>query len=145
MHKSDHDILEEFTQKRLKELQQQIALREITDETLLCKKTKTDTLIVHFYDKSFKRCKEMNAVLEEIAPKYPAIQFLCAEAEKFPFLTERLEIEQLPYLATFSEGYFMGGIIGFQDIGEENLDKSLLEQYIKQSSLLDKKVQKSNQ
>ncbi|KAH9385202.1 uncharacterized protein NEMAJ01_0098 [Nematocida major] len=145
MNKTDGDILEEFRQRRLKELQQQITLKEITDETLLCKKTKSETLIVHFYNKNFQRCKEMNRVLEEIAPKYPAVQFLCAEADKFPFITERLEIKQLPYLATFMQGYFTGGIIGFQDIGEEHLDKGLLEQYIVQSGLLDKKASESDQ
>ncbi|KAI5167935.1 hypothetical protein NEIG_02501 [Nematocida sp. ERTm5] len=134
----DRDILAEFQEKRMKELKKQMGLKEITDESLLCKKSKSERMLVHFYDKRFRRCQEMNAVLEEIAPNYPKIQFLCAEAVKFPFMTEKLEIEQLPYLATFSDGYFTGGIIGFQDIGEEQLDRSLLEQYILQSSLCDK-------
>lgn len=145
MVRTEEEILEEFTQKRIKELQGSATLKEITEEALLCRKTKTETLIVHFYNKDFKRCKEMNRVLEEIAPKYPSIQFLCAEAEKFPFITQKLEIQELPYLATFTEGYFTGGIIGFQDIGEEKLDVKLLEGYIRQSSLLQKIPVENNQ
>lgn len=143
--RTEDDILEEFTQKRLKELQEQISLKEITDEKLLIKKTQSDKLIVHFYDPKYTRCKEMNSVLEKVAPKYPGIQFLCAQAVLFPFLTERLEIAQLPYLATFTGGYFTGGIIGFQDIGEEALDKNLLEQFIRQFSTIEKKEGKTNQ
>lgn len=143
--KTEHEILEEFTKKRLKELQEQISLKEITDEKLLLKKTQTDTLIVHFYNPNYKRCKEMNSALEEMVVKFPSIQFLCAEATSFSFLADRLEIKQLPYLATFTGGYFTGGIIGFQDIGEDVLDKSLLEKFIRQFSTLEKKADEIHQ
>ncbi|OAG28834.1 hypothetical protein NEDG_00973 [Nematocida displodere] len=141
----DSNILEEFAAKRMAELQKLRTLREIEDETLLLKKTKTDTMIVHFYQKAFKRCKEMNKALEEIAPKFPKIDFLLADAAMFPFITEKLEITELPYLATFTKGFFIGGIIGFQDIGETAVDLALLEQYIKQSDLSEKTPQKSAQ
>ncbi|KAI5180138.1 hypothetical protein NEOKW01_0467 [Nematocida sp. AWRm80] len=141
----DRDILEEFTKKRLAELRKQTTLKEITDEMLLLRKTQKDTLLVHFYHKDFIRCKEMNKALEELAMKYPTITFLCAEAIQFPFITEKLEIKELPYLASFSKGFFIGGIIGFQDIGETSLDIQLLEQYIVQSDLLDKSTSQTHQ
>ncbi|KAI5187879.1 hypothetical protein NEHOM01_2423 [Nematocida homosporus] len=145
MDQTELDILNEYTHKRLAELQKSCTLKEITDERLLLKKSKTDTLLVHFYDKRFPRCKEMTEALEILAPKYPSIEFIIAEATKFPFITEKLEVQELPYLASFTKGFFIGGIVGFQDIGEERLDLKLLDQYIQQSDLLEKEpTQKTN-
>jgi len=130
-------VLEEYRKKRLQELQSQISVKEIESEPLLVKKSQKETLCVHFYNKDFEKCREMNAALDLIAKKYPSVEFLRAEAHKFPFVTEKLEIRELPYLASFSKGFFIGGIIGLQDIGETSLDVNLLEQYIRQSDLLE--------
>ncbi|KAI5190882.1 hypothetical protein NECID01_1177 [Nematocida sp. AWRm77] len=134
----EQDILEEFTRRRIKELACTGVLKEIDNEELLIEKAKKDTLVVHFYNGAFPRCVEMNKALEQLAPKFPQVEFLSASAGKFPKVTGVLEIEQLPYLASFTQGLFLGGIIGFQDIGEEKLDVGLLEQYIRQSKLLEK-------
>lgn len=134
----ERDILEEFTKKRIQELQSIGVLKEIENEALLLKKTQSETLLVHFYDRSFGRCQEMNRALEKLAGRFPAIEFLSAPARLFPVITSKLEIEELPYLAAFAKGFFIGGVIGFQDIGDTQLDLGLLEQYIKQSDLLEK-------
>lgn len=139
MDKAESDILNEYKQRRIEEIRKaQSTLKEIKDETLLLKKTKKDTLLVHFYDKRFPRCVELTKALEYLAPKFPSIEFLNAEAILFPFVTDKLQIIQLPYLASFTKGFFIGGIIGFQDIGDDHLNIDLLEQYILQSDLSEK-------
>ncbi|EHY64869.1 hypothetical protein NEAUS04_1015 [Nematocida ausubeli] len=133
----DDALIKKYVTERRKELlQTHHILREITDEALLCKKVKKDKIVMHFYDKKFKRCQEMNKALESLAPQYSKIEFLCGEAEKFPYITNMLEITHLPYLATFSDGYFTGGIIGYQDIGDDQLDLKLLEGFLQNHSAI---------
>ncbi|KAI5173200.1 hypothetical protein NEFER03_2160 [Nematocida sp. LUAm3] len=145
MDRIDEEIFNTYARKRMQELQKNLSLREITDEALLIKKTKESTLLVHFYDPNFPRCKEMTRALEELAPKYPSIEFLNARAINFPFITEKLEVTQLPYLASFTKSFFIGGIIGFQDIGEDSLDVNLLKAYIDHSDLLETSPRQENQ
>lgn len=139
--RTDEDVLAEYTRRRLAELEMEKArapepsrtekgVAEIEDEALLLRKTKRERLVVHFYDRKFRKCAEMTRGLEELAPRFPHVQFVLAQAKDFPFITEKLEISQLPYLATFSNGYFIGGVIGFQDMGDTCLDIGKLQAFL---------------
>jgi len=125
------DFVEEYTKRRYKELLKQSAcVRKIEDERVFVAKSEKDTMVVHFSNRDFKRCKEMARALDEVCHKFPGVEFCVVEAADFPFVTEKMAIGALPYLAVFSKGYFIDAIVGFEGIGEEKIDPVLLEKSI---------------
>lgn len=70
---------------------------EIPDEGSFfaeCKKAKN--LVVHFYREATLRCKIVDKHLQILATKHLEAKFLKIDAEKSPFLTQRLKIRVLP-------------------------------------------------
>jgi len=127
----DSDFIEQYTKRRYEELlRRSPAVKKIDDERLFIEKSERDTMAVHFSSSGFRRCKEMNRALDELCHKFPEVEFYIAEAADFPYVAEKMEIGVLPYLAFFSKGYFIDGVVGFEEIGEERVDLSLLEKRI---------------
>jgi Thioredoxin len=128
---TDSDFIEEYTKRRYKELlQRSPAVRKLDNEQLFIEKSERDTMAVHFSCSEFRRCKEMNGALDKLCHRFPEVEFYIVEAADFPYVAEKMEIGVLPYLAFFSKGYFIDGVVGFEEIGEERIDLSLLEKRI---------------
>lgn len=80
-----------------------------------CKKNKK--VVCHFYRDSTFRCKIVDKHLAILAPKYLETKFIKINAEKCPFLIERLRIVVLPTLCVAKDGKTTDYIVGFDDLG----------------------------
>lgn len=137
----DAEAFAEYTRRRMQELVKSTAsVKTVERESALVEKTKRDTMVVHFGSPSFARCKEMNRALDAICSKFPSIEFVTVDAKKFPLMCERLGVQALPFLGFFTKGFFIGGVVGFEQIGDTRLSLPLLERKIKESDLIEKKA-----
>ncbi|XP_041359522.1 thioredoxin domain-containing protein 9-like [Gigantopelta aegis] len=130
MEKMDEDDFEVLRQKRLesvkKSAQQNQEWRaighgqysEIYDEKDFfdeCKKSKN--VACHFYRDSTFRCKIVDKHMALLAPKHMETRFLKINAEKCPFLVERLRIKVLPTICIARDGKTVDYIVGFDELG----------------------------
>eukprot|EP00227_Mantoniella_beaufortii_P007519 CAMPEP_0197591988 /NCGR_PEP_ID=MMETSP1326-20131121/14315_1 /TAXON_ID=1155430 /ORGANISM="Genus nov. species nov., Strain RCC2288" /LENGTH=226 /DNA_ID=CAMNT_0043157593 /DNA_START=78 /DNA_END=758 /DNA_ORIENTATION=- len=92
-------------------------LNEITDEKEFFAEMKgEDMMVVHFYRNNWP-CKVMDMHLDLLSKKHLETKFAKIDAEKSPFLTERLKIWMLPTLALISREKVMDYLVGFDDLG----------------------------
>lgn len=75
-----------------------------------CKKSKK--VVCHFYRESTFRCKIVDKHMNILANKHIETRFLKIDAEKSPFLTDRLKIKVLPTLALILDGKTKDYIVG---------------------------------
>jgi hypothetical protein len=59
---------------------------------------KSTQMVVHFYRGSTERCKIVDARIAELVPRFIKTRFCKIDAEKAPFLVERLNIFMMPTL-----------------------------------------------
>lgn len=129
-HLNDEDELKALRQKRLQSMKKAQAEKEswlanghgryeeIPDEGTFfaeCKKAKN--LVVHFYRDATFRCKIVDKHLALLAPKHLEAKFLRINAEKSPFLTQKLKIKVLPTICLLRDGKVVDYIVGFTDLG----------------------------
>ena len=92
-------------------------LRDLTDEKEFFSEMKgEDKMVVHFYRNNWP-CKVMDMHLDMLSKKHLETKFARIDAEKSPFLTERLKILMLPTLALISKEKVLDYIVGFDDLG----------------------------
>ena len=92
-------------------------LRDLTDEKEFFSEMKgEDKMVVHFYRNNWP-CKVMDMHLDMLSKKHLETKFARIDAEKSPFLTERLKIWMLPTLALISKEKVLDYIVGFDDLG----------------------------
>ena len=106
---NDEDELKALRQRRLRAMKKTQDEREgwlanghgkyeeIPDEGSFfaeCKKAKN--FVVHFYREATFRCKIVDKHLNTLAAKHLEAKFMKIDAEKSPFLTQRLKIRVLP-------------------------------------------------
>ena len=130
MDQMDEDDFEKLKLKRMQQLkkaqQQKIEWQqqghgnyeEISDERQFfdtCKKSKN--VICHFYRDSTPRCKIVDKHLYALAPKHIEARFVKINAEKCPFLVERLRIVVIPTICLAKDGKTVDYIVGFDDLG----------------------------
>ncbi|KAK6173898.1 hypothetical protein SNE40_017272 [Patella caerulea] len=97
--------------------------KEFFDE---CKKSKK--VVCHFYRDSTFRCKIVDKHLYILAPKHLETRFLKLNAEKAPFLVERLRIKVLPTICVAKDGKTTDYIVGFDDLGgKDDFSTEMLE------------------
>jgi hypothetical protein len=75
-----------------------------------------DKMVVHFYRNNWP-CKVMDMHLDMLSKKHLETKFAKIDAEKSPFLTERLKIWMLPTLALISKEKVLDYVVGFDDLG----------------------------
>lgn len=80
-----------------------------------CKKS--TNVVCHFYRESAERCRIVDMHLHRLAPKHMETRFLKINAEKCPFLAERLRIVVIPTIAIIKDGKSKDYIVGFDDMG----------------------------
>lgn len=116
---SDEEVFIKYKTRRFDELKKGI-LTEFNDESELVRKSKTNTMIVHFYKPEFRRCEIMNHNLDKVSILFPGVEFYKILAEKCTVVTERLNITTLPFLAFFKNGFYVDAIVGFEGITEDD-------------------------
>jgi len=126
----DEDDLERLRERRLEALkksqkQKQEWLskghgeyREIPSEKDFFSEVKeSKNVVCHFYKNSTFRCKILDKHLALLAKKHIETKFIKLNAEKSPFLSERLRIRVIPTLALLVDGKTKDYVVGFTDLG----------------------------
>lgn len=129
----DDDDLEVLRQKRrdaLKKAQEQKQewltnghgqYEEVASEKDFFEATKkSKNVVAHFYVDSSFRCKIVDKHLALLAPKHIETKFLKINAEKSPFLTERLKIKVMPTICLVRDSKTVDYIVGFTDLGNRD-------------------------
>ncbi|KAM9343799.1 thioredoxin domain-containing protein 9 [Pholidichthys leucotaenia] len=92
--------------------------REIPSEKDFFSEVKdTKNVVCHFYRNSTLRCKILDKHLAILAKKHVETKFIKLNAEKAPFLSERLHIKVIPTLALLIDGKTNDYVVGFTDLG----------------------------
>uniref|UniRef100_A0A1W7RCM3 Thioredoxin domain-containing protein 9 n=1 Tax=Agkistrodon contortrix contortrix TaxID=8713 RepID=A0A1W7RCM3_AGKCO len=130
MDQMDEGELELLKQKRLEALkkdQQQKQewlskghgeYREIPSEREFFQEVKgSKNVVCHFYKDSTFRCLILDKHLTILAKKHIETKFIKLNAEKSPFLCERLHIKIIPTLALVKDGKTQDYVVGFTDLG----------------------------
>ncbi len=128
--KMDEDDLETLRQKRIQQMKKaqdqkkewmQLGhgkYEEIPEEKeFFDVSKKSKNVVCHFYRDSTFRCKIVDKHLELLAPKHIECRFVKINAEKCPFLTQRLKIRVIPTLLITREAKTVDYIVGFDDLG----------------------------
>jgi len=93
---------------------------EITEEEFLKTVTASERCVVHFYHKSFEKCKIMDMHMLRCARKFFGTRFVKLDAEKAPFFVEKLKIRTLPCCVVFNDGVAKGRQVGFEGLPGED-------------------------
>ncbi|CAE7726045.1 unnamed protein product, partial [Symbiodinium microadriaticum] len=78
---------------------------------------KSARMVVHFYRGVTPRCEIVDAHFEKLAPKHLETRFVKIDAEKSPFLVERLGIILLPTIVLIKDGKTEHSLRGFDELG----------------------------
>jgi hypothetical protein len=85
-----------------------------------------------FTSRFLLRCEIVDSHLATLARKHVETRFIKVNAEKSPFLCERLKIWMLPTIVLIKEGRTDHSIVGFEELGgrdsftTEDLERLLL-------------------
>jgi thioredoxin-like negative regulator of GroEL len=78
---------------------------------------KSSRMIVHFYRSVTVRCQIVDAHLERLAGTHVEARFVKIDAEKNPFLVEKLGIILMPTIVLIKDGKTEHAIHGFDEFG----------------------------
>lgn len=112
---------------------------ELYDEKDFFEATKkSDNVVCHFYRDQFERCRIVDKHLAILAKSHIETKFCKINAEKAPFLTERLKIRVLPTISLVKEGKTRDFIVGFTDLGNcDDFTTEVMEWRIARSDVLE--------
>lgn len=92
--------------------------REIDDQKRFFEEMKKERrAVVHFYRPSTRRCEVLDRHLGDLARAHVETRFVRVNAERAPFLAERLKIWMLPTLVLIKDGRTDHSILGFDEMG----------------------------
>eukprot|EP00918_Siedleckia_nematoides_P052765 GHVU01115245.1.p1 GENE.GHVU01115245.1~~GHVU01115245.1.p1 ORF type:complete len:216 (-),score=39.10 GHVU01115245.1:257-904(-) len=130
--KKAHDQKQEYLQQGHGQYE------EIADEPeffATCKKSKK--VVCHFYRDSTFRCQIVDKHIALLAPKHLETKFVKINAEKVPFLVERLRIKVLPTICLAKDGKTVDYVVGFDDLGgTDEFPTEMLEWRIAQAAVI---------
>merc|ERR1712020_112758 len=144
------DDLEVLRQKRMAGMKKQQAKKqewlsnghgsyeEIPEEKEFFNVTrKSDNCVIQFYRPETERCKIFDKHLKILAHKHPETKFAKIDAEKCPFLTDRLKIRVIPTLALIKDAKTRDFVVGFTDLGNtDEFSTDMLEWRLARSELI---------
>ena len=111
-------------------------LREITEKDFFSEMKGEERMVCLFYRASVP-CQAMEKHLGVVAKKHLETKFVKIEAEKAPFLAERLRIWMLPTLALIQHEKTTDYVVGLDDVGgTEDFDTSALEHRLIQGQVI---------
>lgn len=141
----DEDELERLRRARLDKLKKVQAekakwasqghgeYRDIVDQKQFFEELKKEArAVVHFFRPSNRRCDIVDAHLRVLARKHVETKFMRIDAEKSPYVAEKLKIWALPTIVLIRDGKTDHSIIGFEEMGgrddysTETLEKVLV-------------------
>merc|ERR1719221_983698 len=76
---------------------------------------KSDRIVIHFWRESTWRCEIMDKHIRQLVQKHWGTRFVKINAEKSPYLVERLNIWCLPSLVLCKHGKTDHTIVGFSE------------------------------
>ncbi|KFM57899.1 Thioredoxin domain-containing protein 9, partial [Stegodyphus mimosarum] len=83
------------------------------------------------------RCSIVDKHLTDLAPKHIETKFCKIDAEKSPFLTQRLKIRVLPTVVLCKDAKSIDFIVGFDDLGGvDDFSTEMLEWRIAQAEVI---------
>jgi len=98
---------------------------------------KSDNCVIQFYRQETERCKIFDKHLKILAHKHPETKFAKINAEKCPFLTDRLKIRVIPTLALIKDAKTRDFVVGFTDLGNtDEFSTEMLEWRLARSELI---------
>ncbi|XP_034115486.1 thioredoxin domain-containing protein 9 [Drosophila nasuta] len=149
----DTDDLKALREKRIQEMKKlnnkkQEWLRnghgtysELADEKEFFEVSKkSPNIVCHFYRDSTERCRIVDMHLKILAAKHIEAKFCKVNAEKSPFLTQRLRIKVIPTIALVKDSKTKDFIVGFSDLGNcDDFSTEMLEWRIAHSGAIEYK------
>jgi len=150
LEKMDEDDLEAIKRKRMeamKNAQKKKAewlqqghgeYSEIPEEKEFFNVTKnSENVVCHFYRDETFRCKILDKHLGILAKKHIETKFCKINAEKCPFLCDRLKIKVIPTVILIKDSKTRGYIVGFTDLGNtDEFSTEMLEWRIAQNEVI---------
>ncbi|KAF5727495.1 Thioredoxin domain-containing protein 9-like protein [Tripterygium wilfordii] len=125
----DSDDIEALRERRLQQMKKMAEKRrqylalghgeysEIPSEKEFFSVVKSsERLVCHFYRENWP-CKVMDKHMSILAKQHMETRFVKIQAEKSPFLSERLKIIVLPTLALVRKGKVEDYVVGFDELG----------------------------
>ncbi|CZT98315.1 hypothetical protein PFAG_02732 [Plasmodium falciparum Santa Lucia] len=103
----------------------------------ICKSSKN--VCCHFYRNTTWRCQYMDKKLIDLSSKYWNINFIKINAEKSPFLCERLKIWCIPTVMLIQNGKTEHSIVGFDELGGDNFSEQTLVNVLRKWRLIETK------
>lgn len=101
---------------------------------------KSPNIVCHFYRDSTERCRIVDMHLKILAAKHIEAKFCKVNAEKSPFLTQRLRIKVIPTIALVKDSKTKDFIVGFTDLGNcDDFSTEMLEWRIAHSGAIEYK------
>ena len=126
----DDEDLERMREKRLREMkklhQKKIewkrnghgTYKEIPDEREFFEVTKNSRRVVcHFYRPTTKHCWVVDKHFQKLCMEHLECRFIKINAEKSPYLCEKLNIWMMPTMVCINERKTVHSIIGFDELG----------------------------
>lgn len=151
LEKLDEDDMDTIRQRRIQQMKKAHQQRqewkanghgsyeEIADEKEFFKTSKNSKNVVcHFYRDATMRCKVVDRHLDILAQKHVETRFVKINAEKSPFLVERLRIVVLPTLCLIKDGKTIDYVVGFDDMGgKDDFPTEMLEWRIARADIIE--------
>mmetsp|Transcript_11525 Transcript_11525/g.13893 ORF Transcript_11525/g.13893 Transcript_11525/m.13893 type:complete len:260 (-) Transcript_11525:104-883(-) len=129
----DEDDFERLREKRKLQLQKLAVIREknirnghgrymeLSDQKEFFEASKVSkNVVVHFFRGATWRCDVINRHFSDLAPVHLETRFVKIDAEKSPFLVERLGIVMLPSILCIKDGKTVHTIAGFDEFGGQD-------------------------
>lgn len=99
---------------------------------------KSDRVVVHFFTNTSSRSPIIDMHLKKLAPKHVETRFVSINAEKCPFLAEKLRVKTIPTLVLVKDGVMVDKIVGFTQLGnKDDFTTETLEWRIAQNDVID--------
>jgi len=111
---------------------------EIPEEKEFFNITKnSENVVCHFYREETFRCKIMDKHLNILAKKHLETKFCKIEADKAPFLCDRLKIRVIPTVILIKNAQTRGYVVGFTELGNtDDFSTEMLEWRIAQNEVI---------
>jgi len=99
---------------------------------------KSDNVIIHFFTPTNTRSPIVDKHLKILSPKHLETKFVSLNAEKCPFLAERLRIKVIPTLVCIKNGIVVDKVVGFTQLGNrDDFTTDILEWRIAQNKVIE--------
>ena len=114
--------------------------RTVSDEKDFFSQVKaSERLVVHFGRNATPRCEILDGHLTKLARKHIETKFIRVEAERSPFLSDRLKINVLPSIVLVKNGKTEHTLVGFEEFGvADDFPSEVLEKTLAKHGVINK-------